>query len=108
MQNYQQNGKRLRLFPDKNVKSGDIVSVGDLVGVAFANYDVADGDGVICDLEGVYLLRKAAGAFAQGQNLYVAGTGGEVTTTETGNIFIGHAADVATADAPEGSVRLKG
>lgn len=107
MQNFHQNGSRLRLYPDAGVKAGQIVIVGDLIGVAFANYDVADGDGVICDLEGVYTLPKATGAWAQGQKLYVDAATGNVTATESA-AFIGHAADVATADAADGLVRLKG
>ncbi len=107
MQNFQQDGNRLRLFPDKSVKSGDLVIVGDLVGVAFGNYDVEDGDGVVCDLDGVYSLPKSTGALTQGQKLYAAGTGEAVTSAE-GGVFVGHAADVATGDAAEASVRLKG
>ncbi len=107
MQNFHQKGERLRLFPSASVKTGQVVVVGDLVGVAFANYDIADGDGVVCDLEGVYTLLKAQGAWTQGQKLYVDATAGTVTATET-DVFIGHAADVATADAAEGLVRLKG
>lgn len=107
MQNFQQNGARLRLYPAASVKAGQIVVIGDLIGVAFTNYDIADGEGVVCDLEGVYMLPKATGAWAQGQRLYVDTATGSVTTAEF-TAFIGHAADVATADAAEGLVRLKG
>ncbi len=108
MKNFQQDGKRLRLYPAESVKSGEVVIVGGLVGVAFTNYDVADEDGVVCDLVGVYALPKATGAWAQGAEVYWDATAKTATVTAGGNTLIGHAADVATADAAEGSVRLKG
>lgn len=108
MKNFQQNGERLRLFPAIDVKAGDLVVVGELAGVAFNNYEVADGDGVVCSLTGVFGLTKDVGAWTQGQPLY--GKEGETTiyTTSAGNVLIGHAADATTNDATEGPVRLKG
>lgn len=108
MQNFYQNGDRLRLYPAASVKSGDVVIVGGLVGVAFGNYDVADEDGVICDLAGVYSVPKATGAWAQGAEIHWDATNKVATTTAAGNTLIGHAADVATVDAALGFVRLKG
>ncbi len=108
MQNFQQNGERLRLYPAESVKSGDVVIVGGLVGIAFSHYDVADEDGVICDLVGVYSLPKATGAWTQGAEVYWDAANKVATTAASGNTLIGHAADVATADAALGFVRLKG
>lgn len=108
MRNFIQNGERLRLYPTDSVMSGDVVVVGDFVGVAFANYDIDDGDGVICDLAGIYDLPKAVGAWTQGQKLYYDKAAKNVTAAEAGNVPIGHAAEPATNDAGFGSVRLKG
>lgn len=108
MQNFQQRGERLRLYPSDSVKAGEVVVVGEFTGVAFANYDVADEDGVVCDLVGVYTLPKATGAWAQGQQLYYSTSTKTVGTIQAGAVFIGHAAEPATNDASSGSVRLKG
>ena len=107
MKNFVQTGERLVFFPDHDVEPGELVIQGDLAGVAFSRYAVADGDGVVCDLTGVYELPKATGAWAQGEKLYWDADNGVATTAE-GDNFIGHAADVATAEAETGMVRLKG
>lgn len=113
MQNYRQNGERLKFFPAESLKPGDLFVEGDLAAVALGNYDVDtdSADGVIGALKGVHDLPKGAGAWMQGQKLYQDATNPRtvVATDNSGaNVFIGHAADVATADATTGSVRLKG
>lgn len=108
MKNFQQEGRRLRLYPDRSVTSGELVIIGDLAGVASGNYDIDRGDGIVCDLEGVFMQPKVVGAWSQGQRLYYRDTEKKLTTVESGNTFVGHAADAATNDSPEGPVRLKG
>lgn len=108
MQNFQQRGEHLRLYPSDSVKAGEVVVVGEFVGVAFGNYDIADEEGVVCDMVGVYELPKATGAWTQGQKLFYNATAKTVGTVETDAVFIGHAAEPATNDAAFGSVRLKG
>ncbi|MDR1518797.1 MAG: DUF2190 family protein [Planctomycetota bacterium] len=116
MKNFAQTGSRLRLFPSVDVAAGEVVTVGGLVGIAFANYQVADGDGVVCDLSGVYELPKAAGAWTQGQKIYYNHVNKIATTAADNGLssgskveyaVIGLAADVATADAVTGQVLLK-
>ena len=108
MKNYLQRGERLRLYPTESVTAGQIVIVGGIVGVAFSNYDVATGEGVICDLYGVYELPKATGAWAQWDAIYWDAAAKKATTVATGNTLIGVAADVAVVDAEFGPILVNG
>ena len=108
MKNYVQRGERLRLYPTGSVTAGQIVVVGGIVGVAFSDYDIATGDGVICDLYGVYDLPKITGAWTQGVPVYWDADNKQATTVADGNTYIGLAADVAVSDAEFGSVLVNG
>lgn len=72
------------------VKSGDVVVIGALIGVAVA--DIIDGDTGSVDLSGVFELPKLAGqSFAFGAKLYWDATAKNLTTTVTSNTFTGNA-----------------
>lgn len=73
--------------------AGSIVEVGDLVGVAQADY--TSGNPVDLCLTGVHELPKAADTVTQGQALYHSG--GSLTTTESTNKLAGHAAAAAAS-----------
>lgn len=74
--------------------SGQTVIVGDTVGVSNGAY--ADGEDAVLALEGVFTLPKAtSGAIAQGAKIYVATSGGNVTTTASTNKFVGYAYEPA-------------
>lgn len=74
--------------------SGQSVVVGDIVGVSAGSY--ATGEDAVLNLDGVFTLPKASsGAIAQGVKLYVAASGGNITTTATSNKFVGYAYDAA-------------
>lgn len=77
-----------------DLASGQSVVVGDTVGVSQGAYKAGE-DAVLC-LDGVYELPKASsGAIAQGAKLYVAASGGNMTTTATSNKFVGYAYEAA-------------
>ena len=103
---YIQPGKVITVTAPGNVASGDLVTVGDIVGVA--THDAASGAQVELALEGVFEVKKvSAQAWASvGLPIYVAS--GEATTTASTNKFIG--VNVATAANPSdtGIVRLNG
>lgn len=108
MKNYVQQGERMRLFCADSVKSGELVVVNDLVGVACNDYDIEDGDGVVCAMSGIFDgIPKATEAWEQGQPLYYNAANKQVVRAESGPL-VGHAADVTTADSSTGAVRLKG
>ncbi|MEH6575786.1 MAG: capsid cement protein [Amphritea sp.] len=97
MKNYIQDGKNLEHVAAADCVSGDVLVMGQLVGVAVD--DIKTGETGIVTLCGVFELpKKAATAFTQGQRLFWDGA--EVTDVATANDFMGWAAAVAaSADA---------
>lgn len=71
------------------IASGDVIIVGALPGIAL-NGGTA-GDVISVNITGVYELAKATGAVAIGAKVYWDSTNSNVTTTATGNGFIGNA-----------------
>lgn len=81
--------------------AGDIYKVGVMVGViasltrngqtVFKNQASAAGDIAVVRYAGVYELVKATGAVTLGAKLYYDATADNVTTTSSGNTFIGYA-----------------
>ena len=69
MKNFVQDGKTIRIVAGAAITSGEVVAVGDLVGVAIN--DCANTEECVLHLEGVYAVtKKAAVAFAQGEIVY--------------------------------------
>lgn len=109
MKNFIQPGNVLTLTAPADVSSGDVVVVGDIIGVAA--YDAASGSEVEVSVVGVYELPKAAEALTQGAGLFWNGTG--VTAAEddggtpaTAYSFVGHAIEAAAEAAATVRVRL--
>lgn len=106
MKNFVQPGRNLTVTAPAAVKSGDLVVVGKLFGVAATDAE-SDAAVEICT-EGVFTLPKVAEqAWAQGAAIYWAG--GETnaaTTTASSNTLIGHAAEAAANPSTTGVVRL--
>lgn len=95
MKNFLAKGLTLTLLAHSGaLTSGQTVIVGDTVGIANGNY--ADGDDAVVTLDGVFTLPKAtSGAIAQGVKIYLATSGGNVTTTASTNKLVGYAYEPA-------------
>ena len=107
MKNLIQDGKTIQYnVTDKAVKSGDIVVVEDVVGIAVT--DGAVGETIALSIEGVYNLKKGSGAINQGKKVYVNLTDGVKTIagTASGNTFIGYAWKEAKATDDTIDVKL--
>ena len=97
MKNFVQNGKVLT-YPNATgaaIKSGDLVIVGSFAGVAVT--DIPDGESGSLKLEGVYSIAKANGAVTQGQKLYYVTADKNLSTTASGNTYVGKAFRAAGA-----------
>ena len=87
------------VFPvASTVDSGDLVSVGTVIGVALEDaFTGEDGNHyTTLKLDGVFKLVTADADIAVGANVYVDASGA-VTSTSTDNKFIGHCVKSATA-----------
>lgn len=104
MRTYIQRGRTLTLIAPAAVKSGDVVVVGALVGIAA--YDAAAGAEVEVQVEGVFELPKGNAALAQGAKAYW--TAASKTVTSTGDVLLGACILPAAADAATVRVRLNG
>lgn len=88
------------------ISAGTAVGVQDMVGVAIN--DIAPGETGVLDLDGVFMLPKEAGAWSQGDALYLNTSGKFDNASSTGAISAGRAfASTATADTT-GQVQLVG
>ena len=91
--NFREAGEALHyaVQPGDKIKSGDLVNVEDVVGVAIT--DGVVGELLAVSVEGVYEapVPAAAGSIAQGKAVYYDKTEKEITLTPTGNLFIGYA-----------------
>ena len=74
-----------------DIKSGDLVAVNDVVGVAIT--DGIEGELLAVSVQGVYEVPvpAASGNIAQGKTVYYDATAKEITLTATSNLFIGWA-----------------
>ena len=105
MKNYIQSGDTITVPAPADVKSGSLVVVGDLCGVA--EFSAAAGDAVEITTKGVFTLPKVpAQAWTVGAKLYFVAADQQVTTTATGNTFIGHAVEAAANPSDLGVLRL--
>jgi predicted RecA/RadA family phage recombinase len=106
--NYIQDGDVIAVTAPAAVKSGQLVVVGKLAGVAVA--DAASGASVTINRRGAWKLKKtSAQAWTVGADLYAAaGVDSSVTTTSTDAVLIGKALHAAANPSPVGSVLLNG
>ena len=106
MKNFVQPGRNVTVIAPAAVKSGDLVIVGKLFGVAATDAD--SGAPVEICTEGVFTLPKVAEqAWTQGAAIYWAGGETNAATTTAGsNTPIGHAAEAAANPSATGVVRL--
>jgi predicted RecA/RadA family phage recombinase len=105
MQNFIQKGVNLTIPAPANVLSGEVVVVGDLHGVA--SVSASAGADLVFVTEGVFELSKvAANAFTIGAKVYYDSATKLVTTTATGNTYIGAAVEAAAATTATVQVKL--
>lgn len=105
MKNYIQPGDSITVPAPADVKSGDLVVVGDLFGVA--QFSAASGDPVEIATKGVFGLPKvSAQAWSVGAKVYYVAADKNISTTATGNTFIGHATEAVANPSDFGAVRL--
>lgn len=105
MKNYIQPGKTVTVPAPADLKSGDLVVVGDLFGVA--EFSAAAGDPVEIATEGVFELPKvSAQAWAVGAKIYYIAADKVLSTTVGSNLFIGHATEPVANPSGSGAVRL--
>jgi len=94
--NYVQEGKALNYSPSgADLASGDFVLIGTIGGVA--KTAIADGKTGAVHISSVFSVPKASGAVTQGAKLYWNSTNSNLTTTASGNTFVGVAAEAAAS-----------
>lgn len=84
------------------IKSGDVVIVGDIVGVAIRA--IAPGETGAVSVEGIYELDKDDAAITLGAEVYINTTSGKASATSTGGKKAGYA--VAAAAATDTTVQV--
>lgn len=104
---YVRDGKTLTYTNSSStaIASGDVVLMGNTVGVAIADIPATSGTGAV-QIEGVFTLAAAAGAWVQGDNLYWDASASKFTKTASGNTLAGIAADTKASAATTGNVKL--
>ncbi len=102
MKNFVQPGKQITIPAPEAITSGQVVTLGGLVGIAAGS--AAVGETVDVVLEGVFSVPKvSANVFSVGATVYV-NSGGLATSTV--GITLGHAIEVAVNGAAAVKVRL--
>lgn len=110
------NASHLGLPVATTVKSGDVVVLGGLIGVAQTDYSARDGEATIW-FEGGYELTVADGTYAVGDAIYAHGDGGVAPTsgatatllnkTATTGVLLGHAIEAKTTSGGAGTLRVR-
>ena len=93
--NYVQKGDALNYTAGADIASGDFVLIGAIGGVA--ETAIANGKSGAVHIKGVFSVAKASGAVTQGAKLYWNSTNSNLTTTASGNTFVGVAAEAAAS-----------
>ena len=107
MDNFIQEGEVLEWTntTTSDVASGDVVVIGDRIGVAVADIDVDDA-GSLC-VEGVFELDAlTAATWDQGDVLYWHQTNLELTNIASANVVAGYAAAAKAALATVAKVKI--
>lgn len=95
MATFRAEGHVMDYTPDADVSSGDIVEVGELVGVA--KLDIASGEKGALALDGIFELADAE----------IAETADSVSIGDEINLSNGHYFGVAVEDGANGTVRVR-
>ncbi len=103
---YVNKGTTIDYVATADLNGGDMVSVGDLVGVSAAK--VATGENVVVEIAGKFKLPKdPTVAIAIGKKCYLKAGTQLVTGTASGNSFLGYAATGQLSADTEIEVVLK-
>ena len=95
---YYHSGDSIDYTPESNVAAGDVVFLGDLVGVS--KLDIKAGALGALALSGVYRVVKGSETADAGAPVYWSAESGQATFTQDSNKRMGTlVADAATADA---------
>lgn len=105
MKNFVEKGLTFRFTAGADTASGDVVIVGDLVGISVT--DAKSGDEGVAHAEGVYRLPKATGgAIGQGAKVYWDSANSNVVTAASGNTLIGRAWNARLAGDTDIDVKI--
>jgi predicted RecA/RadA family phage recombinase len=105
MKNFVQDGKEVNYtVTGDDVKSGDVVVIGKMVGVAVTDGKV--GETIAVSIDGVYRLPKVNGALTQGAAVYAAAANNAITSAATSNTFAGYVWKAAAAGDATVDVKL--
>ena len=106
MKNFVQAGSALTIPAPAAVASGDVVLVGNIIGIA--NGAAASGADLDVTTTGVFTVPKVSGdAFTLGATVYFNTTSKLATTTASGNTSVGTAVAAAGVGVALVEVRLK-
>ncbi len=98
---YWQRGETLDYTAEEAVVNGQVVSLGNRIGVA--GNDIAEGATGALHVTGVYIMdKKASEKITMGAPVYYDAAADEITATEKGNVPAGYAA--ADAEASDATV----
>jgi len=99
---YVQKGEAIDYRPSEAVAAGDVVVLGNLVGIA--RLDIAANTLGSLAVVGVFDVEKATGVVTLGAAVYWDATNHKATTTATGNPYLGKA--VLAAESADEQVRV--
>lgn len=94
---FYKEGKVVDYTPAAAVAAGDIVIIGDIVGVA--KLDIAAGERGALALEGIFAVAKGSTAFDFGAKVYFNAESGVATNVETDTLIGVATAAAAASDA---------
>lgn len=99
------DGDIVQHLAGSNIASGDVVVIGNRVGIAIA--DIASGSSGAVKMVGCYSVTKvSAQAWAAGDEIFWDASASKFTTVGTANTFAGHAMDIAANPTASGNLRL--
>lgn len=101
---FYQDGKRIDIVQSNDIESGDVVLIGELIGVQI-NQIKKDEKGSVA-VSGVFqVVKKSADTFTAGQKVYWDNTLKQATSTASGNTLMG--ITVAQAGSSDSTVLVK-
>ena len=101
---FYQDGKRIDIVQSGDIDSGDIVLIGELIGVQ--TYPIKKDEKGSVAVSGVFqVVKKSADTFTAGQKVYWDNTLKQATSTASGNTLMG--ITVAQAGSSDSTVLVK-
>ena len=97
-----QDGKAIDYRPSEAIAAGDVIVLGDLIGIA--RLDIAANTLGSLAVVGVFDAPKATGGITAGAAVYWDATNAKVTTTAADNPYLGKA--ILAAESADESVRF--